>query len=386
MLDILDAATLRVVLERERARADRTRAPLSLVLFDLPPSPEGNGAQIVLSGHGARRLRCIDAVGRGPDGRLALMLPETGRNGAQSLAEQLLALLEERDRVSYEVLHYPESSSDDRDADDSRPGDHEGRGDGRGGSGGKLRDRRVPAAPRIEVSSVELPALRLVDDRSPVARRGAVNAPHEPLRPLFHQPLPAWKRTLDVVGSAALIVLTAPLMALTALAVKLTSPGPLIFRQIRSGIGGRPFTLYKFRTMCLGADAMKEQLLDRNEHDGPVFKLHDDPRVTGIGRLLRRTSIDELPQLFNVLKGEMSLVGPRPPIPSETDRYEQWQHRRLECTGGLTGIWQVSGRSEVDFHDWVRMDILYQRRRSVWTDLAILLRTIPAVVRGRGAC
>jgi lipopolysaccharide/colanic/teichoic acid biosynthesis glycosyltransferase len=159
----------------------------------------------------------------------------------------------------------------------------------------------------------------------------------------------------------------------------------VIFRQTRIGRGGRPFVLFKFRTMCADAEKLKELLRARNEQTGPVFKMRRDPRVTRVGRLLRSTSIDELPQLWNVLRGDMTLVGPRPPTPDEVPKYEQWQRRRLSLTPGLTCIWQVSGRAEIGFLEWVRMDVRYAQRRSFWGDLRLLARTIPAILSGRGA-
>ena len=199
------------------------------------------------------------------------------------------------------------------------------------------------------------------------------------------RPLPRWKRFVDVTGASVGLVLTAPLMAVAAFAIKLTSPGPVLFRQLRVGKNGRPFVFYKLRTMATGAPALRARLRPLNEQTGPVFKMRDDPRVTRVGRILRKTSIDELPQLWNVVKGDMSLVGPRPPTVDEVDAYERWHHRRLTLTPGLTCIWQVSGRSLVGFTDWVRMDIEYAERQSFLLDLRILSRTIPAVLSGRGA-
>ena len=161
----------------------------------------------------------------------------------------------------------------------------------------------------------------------------------------------AAKRACDVVVSAVGLLALLPLFAVVAVAIKATSPGPVIFRQERVGLRGRPFTLLKFRTMCAGADLMLDDLRDRNEADGPLFKLREDPRVTRVGAMLRRYSIDELPQLWNVLKGEMSLVGPRPPLAGEVALYEEWQLDRLEVRPGITGLWQVSGRSELSFED-----------------------------------
>lgn len=191
------------------------------------------------------------------------------------------------------------------------------------------------------------------------------------------------KRTMDVTGAACgLLVLALPL-ALIALAVKLTSRGPVIFRQRRVGSADREFEILKFRTMCEGADAQKVSLLDRNETDG-FFKISDDPRVTPVGRFLRRTSLDELPQLWNVLRGDMSLVGPRPLIPDEDARIEGWERQRLTLRPGMTGFWQVAGSSRIPLHEMVTIDYLYGANWSLWEDLKLLLRTVPVVVGQRG--
>jgi exopolysaccharide biosynthesis polyprenyl glycosylphosphotransferase len=195
----------------------------------------------------------------------------------------------------------------------------------------------------------------------------------------------AAKRACDLVVSGLGLLALAPLLLAVAVAVKLSSPGPVIFRQERVGLRGRPFTVLKFRTMVAGADLMLESLRDRNEADGPLFKLREDPRVTRVGRLLRRYSLDELPQLVNVLKGEMSLVGPRPPLAGEVAHYDEGQLDRLEVRPGITGLWQVSGRSDLSFEDYVRLDLFYVENWSIAYDLFILSKTIPLLVSTRGA-
>ena len=193
------------------------------------------------------------------------------------------------------------------------------------------------------------------------------------------------KRGLDVVVSVGVLTLLSPLLLVVALAIKLDSAGPVLFRQTRVGRDGQPFTLYKFRSMRRDAEQQLNQLWELNEASGPLFKIRDDPRITRAGRLLRRTSIDEFPQLINVLKGEMSLVGPRPPLPNEVEKYEDWHLRRLEVAPGLTGLWQVSGRSEIPFDEMVMLDIYYIENWSLGMDLSIMLRTVPAVLSGGGA-
>ena len=194
-----------------------------------------------------------------------------------------------------------------------------------------------------------------------------------------------FKRAGDIFLSLMLLILCLPVMGLIALLIQWDSPGPVFFRQTRVGLNGRRFTLLKFRSMVQDAEARQKELLAQNQMNGPVFKLRDDPRVTRIGWILRRTSLDELPQLLNVLRGDMSLVGPRPPVPDEVERYQRWQRRRLSMRPGLTCLWQVRGRNEIDFDAWMRMDLEYIDRWSLWLDAKILLRTIPAVLSGRGA-
>jgi exopolysaccharide biosynthesis polyprenyl glycosylphosphotransferase len=193
------------------------------------------------------------------------------------------------------------------------------------------------------------------------------------------------KRGMDVVGALVGVVFGAPLLALIALAIRIDSPGPVFFRQVRVGTNGKQFEIYKFRSMRVGADVELDQLRELNEADGPLFKIRDDPRLTRVGHFLRRTSLDELPQLWNVLRGEMSLVGPRPPIPVEVGRYLEWHKRRLEVRPGMTGLWQVSGRSMLSFDEMVLLDVYYIENWSLWLDCKILLRTIPKVLFGEGA-
>ena len=195
-----------------------------------------------------------------------------------------------------------------------------------------------------------------------------------------------FKRAIDLLGASLLIVLTAPVMLPSVLLIRLTSPGPVLFKQKRSGLHGRQFTMYKFRSMVTNAEMLKTELQLFNEMSGPVFKLTNDPRVTPFGRFMRRWSIDELPQLFNVLQGDMSLVGPRPLPVYETERFDDpAQRRRLSVKPGLTCLWQISGRNEINFQDWIRLDLKYIDNWSLWLDVVILLRTLPVVVRGVGA-
>ena len=193
------------------------------------------------------------------------------------------------------------------------------------------------------------------------------------------------KRILDMIFASLLIAFTAPIMLVTAIAIKLDSPGPVIFKQTRVGKWGMPFTCFKFRSMYVDAEARKEQLMALNEASGPVFKMKRDPRITRVGRVMRKLSIDELPQFFNVLRGEMSMVGPRPPVPKEVAQYSFDELRRLEAVPGITGLQQVSGRSDMSFKRWIELDMQYIAEQSLLKDIEILLKTIPAVMSGKGA-
>lgn len=195
-----------------------------------------------------------------------------------------------------------------------------------------------------------------------------------------------FKRLMDILLSFTAIILLMPLMLVTAFLIKFTSPGSIIFSQARVGKYGRHFKFYKFRSMYADAEERRTGLLKYNESsDGVIFKMKDDPRITPVGRIIRRFSIDELPQLFNVLLGDMSLVGPRPPLPSEVQTYTLEERKRLNITPGITCLWQISGRSELSFHQQMELDKAYIASRSTWGDFLILLKTIPAILTGRGA-
>ncbi len=195
-----------------------------------------------------------------------------------------------------------------------------------------------------------------------------------------------FKRFMDILLACSTIIIASPVFLFTALLVKLTSPGPIIFSQVRVGKYGRHFKFYKFRSMYIDAEARKAELLKHNESgDGVIFKMKHDPRITPVGRFIRKFSIDELPQLFNVLLGDMSLVGPRPPLPSEVKSYTIEERKRLNVTPGITCIWQVSGRSELPFKQQMALDKQYIASRSAWKDFVILLKTVPAILSGKGA-
>jgi lipopolysaccharide/colanic/teichoic acid biosynthesis glycosyltransferase len=286
------------------------------------------------------RLRSTDEVGWFDDQQVGVVLPATPAAGAWKVADDV-------------CLKFPENTPPPICSVYSFPSDKSHGGEAFASMPGSEPDQRDKRTYDLEV--------------------------------LFLQPIPVWKRAVDVTGAAAGLILLAPVFAAIAAAVRISSQGPVFFHQPRSGRGGQPFVMYKFRTMSADAQARKAELLPFNEQDGPAFKVREDPRVTAIGRLLRGTSLDELPQLWNVLKGDMSLVGPRPLPCEETDACETWHRQRLDVTPGLTCIWQVKGRSMVPFADWIRMDLQYIRSRSPWQDLKLLVLTIPAVILRKGA-
>lgn len=193
------------------------------------------------------------------------------------------------------------------------------------------------------------------------------------------------KRFIDIVAALLLFILFLPIIPVVGILIKLDSPGPVLFKQKRIGKNGKEFDFYKFRSMIDDAEAVIRTLRPLSKDNGPIFKLKDDPRVTPVGRFLRRSSLDELPQLLNVLKGDMSIVGPRPNLPSEVSHYLSWQKRRLDVTPGITCFWQIAGRSHIGFQEWMRLDLEYIRKRSMLTDLKIMIKTIPAVIARKGA-
>jgi lipopolysaccharide/colanic/teichoic acid biosynthesis glycosyltransferase len=336
--DLLPAEHMHKVLARERARAERTGEVLSVLT--LQPA----GAQAATVAHLAEafatRLRITDVPGWLDRRRLCVVLPGTAAEGAWRLADELyLRLPEGLPAPHCAVYSFPTADGgDDGDAAD-----------------GSALPGTTAARP---VHSLET---------------------------LFLLPVPVWKRTLDVLIALTALVVLGPLLGLIALAVKMTSRGPVFFSQWRSGRGGRPFRIYKFRTMVVDAEVKKRELMALNERDGPAFKITNDPRITRLGRFLRKTSLDELPQLWNVIKGDMCLVGPRPLPLSETARCAPWHRRRLDVQPGLTCIWQVRGRGGVSFAEWIRMDVEYIRGQSFWQDMKLLFLTVPVVLLRRGA-
>ena len=342
----LNRAEFLRMIQREKRRTDRSHSALSLALLEIDSSQ--HGARDAVMAKVAAVVRETDYTASIDEDCIALLLPDTGEAGLTCF----------QDKVT--LARYPHVLS-------------------------------MVGATYPDPAFDRLVAERLGTPRS----RHPVGADQPPAVTSQGHP---WKRGLDVVGSLFALLLLSPLIALVALLIKLTSPGPVIFRQERIGQGGVPFTFYKFRSMRTDNDDKVHRDYVASLIDGePVangqaagaggqFKLKSDPRVTAIGRVIRRTSIDEIPQFYNVLRGDMSLVGPRPPVVYEAHRYKSWHRRRVfDLKPGLTGIWQVEGRSRVSFDDMVRMDLRYLRECSLSFDLMILLKTVLVVVRCRGA-
>lgn len=193
------------------------------------------------------------------------------------------------------------------------------------------------------------------------------------------------KRGIDIIGAGSGLFLLSPVIAIVACAVKFTSKGPIFFSQKRVGKNGQLFDMYKFRSMVVNAEELKEKLAHQNEMSGPMFKMKDDPRVTKVGKFIRKTSLDELPQLWNVLKGDMSLVGPRPSLPKEVKQFEKWMYKRLTVKPGLTCYWQVSGRNNIDFEDWMKLDISYVEDRNLWIDIKLIFKTVGVLFGDKNA-
>ncbi len=345
--NLLSKAGFMKQLQREKRLADRSKAPLSMVLFRLnDPKDAELGVIYDFLIRLQNNIRETDMVGYLGKNRVGLLLADTDLQGMQKCIEKIISAY----HPSFSIIAgtYPSQVFDS-----------------------------------LTKESPDLP------DAYPL------------FLDLFEKPKQfsqLLKRSIDIVGAFTGILLLSPIMLMVAIAIKRTSSGPVIFKQIRLGERGVPFTFYKFRSMYANTDHQIHQeyithliqgdleSINQGSKEKPVYKMRSDPRITRVGRLIRKTSIDELPQLFNVLKGEMSLVGPRPPLPYEAEKYQPWHLRRiLELKPGITGLWQVGGRSETSFDDMVRLDLRYSRNWSLSLDFKILLKTVKVVFQSTGA-
>ncbi|MFO7905595.1 MAG: sugar transferase [Planctomycetota bacterium] len=335
------------VLRYERLRSDRSRLAFSLIVLSFDEDePLWAGPPVIRTV--MDRIRSTDRAGVLPDGRLGIIAPYTPEANARVLAEDLVARLSsEKHPPAVEIHEYTPTAKSE-----------------------------TPEAGLIERWTTECGSAWDGNGRDGNARNLL-----DPIESATARPTPKWKRILDVMGSVTGLLLLSPLFLIVSVAIKCTSKGPIIFPQLRTGVEGRPFWIYKFRTMVDHAEEQKQFLLQFNEQDGPAFKIKCDPRTTRVGHFLRRTTIDELPQLWNVLRGDMSLVGPRPLPCDELDACAGWQRRRLSVKPGLTCTWQVQrNRNDIHFDDWMRMDLHYIERMSPGMDFAVLLLTLRAVL------
>ncbi len=331
----------------ERMRVDRNGSLVSLLLIELSKSYDSQSDLEKLVSYMVDRLRITDTVGYLKDGRIGVLLPDTPASGAWKVAADLCELFPPGERrPDCEVFSYPESPQ-----------------------------QRHQETPDSETEKLPL------NTAAELPNHSANFTKYESLSVIK---MPLWKRTLDIAGASFGLLVFSPIIASAAIAIKLTSPGDAFFLQEREGLAGSRFKMYKLRTMRADAEKHKTKLRKRSSQDGPAFKMDNDPRITVVGRFLRKTSLDELPQLINVLRGEMSLVGPRPLPTDESLACQPWQRQRLLVTPGVTCIWQVYGRNSVPFDEWIRMDLEYASKRSFWFDLKLVANTFQIFVKRTG--
>jgi lipopolysaccharide/colanic/teichoic acid biosynthesis glycosyltransferase len=354
---LYSAEAFRAIIERERARADRNGSKFSLVVFDMADTDTDQIVERRLTELISQRVRSTDEVGWIDTRRIGIELPDTSAEGARQLAYEIsqeIAL--KKSLLTFKIYTYPLEwlfiYKWLNDADQNYPNQRSTK-----------EDTIAHDASTIQAGNSKIRQCESLSER---------------LDPFFNQTLPAWKRGIDILGSGLGLVLLFPLLLFIAVLIKIVSPGPVFYKGERVGYFGKPFKCLKFRTMK--ADSRE------SEHEQHVIKLmksdnafdkldNDDHRIIPFGRLLRKTGLDELPQLINVLRGEMSLVGPRPELPYSVQHYTQWQKRRFDAVPGLTGLWQVNGKNRTTFKRMVRWDIHYIQRRSFWLDLKVLLKT-----------
>ncbi len=373
-LPILGQEQFELAIAKERCRAERRDLTFCIVRFDST-AEEPLSAPVLASVAQAfrQRLRITDEIGNFRNS-LAVLLPETIPSQAAMVANDLTRIATELGaQLASDIFSWPVP-------DDGVP------------ANGPRADESVEGALNSALGQRVDPghegdrlngSVAMAQHRRTRQASGQANVHVRPLD--FSLPTPAWKRALDIAGSLAGLTLLSPIFLAAGVAIKINSPGPALFWQWREGKDGRVFRICKFRTMRQGAEAEQHQFRAMSEQDGPAFKVKDDPRLTPVGKYLRKTCIDELPQLVNVLKGEMSLVGPRPLPVEESFDCSHWQRRRLDVLPGMTCTWQVVGGREIPFEEWMRMDLDYIQRRSPLTDATLLTRTFLVTVLHRGS-
>ncbi len=329
--------------ERERRRSDRNECEFAVITFEIPHCAHCEQVKQKLAGTLQKRIRCSDVLGWIDEQHLGVILPDTSAKGARKLARDVCnAVLSETAVLQYTIFVYPSHWDNNRD----------------------------PLQNSTTGSSRNMPD-------------GQANHILKKLEPRPPQPIPLWKRIMDIVIACCALLLLLPLFLLIGVCIKVVSPGPVVFKQERVGYRGELFYCWKFRTMHVNADTAAHQnhVTHCINHDISMDKLDDcDQRIVPFGKILRKTGLDELPQLINIIRGEMSLTGPRPCIPYEARLYRPWQLRRFDTLPGLTGLWQVNGKNRTTFNEMMRYDVSYTRKRSIGLDLKILLKTVPAVI------
>ena len=384
------AKMMELLLRKERMRCDRYLQYFSLIVIQFKSNgsaPKDNDIHL-LAKILHKRLRLTDEIGFLLKGGLGVMLPMTELHGAKVVQNSILVAAT-RNGLSLDTEIFTYSGVDNAHREDrlDTPSDSDSEFDFEDDRNSSIQDTVVESAPfSSKGSTAPLTMQRVVRaDNDSQSRVQAVStvvsvaAPSEHICPSY----PRWKRCMDFVCAAIGLTLAAPIILLAAIAIKLTSKGPVFFRQMRSGQFGNAFPMYKLRTMVVNAEKLKANLEVLNERDGPAFKLKNDPRVTKIGGLLRKTGLDELPQLWNVLVGHMAIVGPRPLPCSEAAKCELWHRRRLDTKPGLTCTWQISKSRKISFPEWMRMDLKYADNRTLLGDLSLICKTVMAVFLGR---
>lgn len=354
---LLTQSELELAIRKERSRCDRHHIQFSLIAMVLQTESHLRERKLgILQQILGERLRLTDEKGYLGDGRIGILLPHTDREGALVVLNSIHdAAVDEQVRFLADVSTYPsdfDSAVRGTDLEQQEDGDD-----------------------HADMEGVAPVTRRASDDTT---FQGALR-----MHPTYHGGYPFWKRSMDIVGSIVGLVLAAPILAVACIGIKATSHGPILYKQLRTGYRGRQFWIYKLRTMVVDADDQKSALMESNERDGPAFKMQNDPRITSIGKVLRALALDELPQLWNVLKGDMALVGPRPLPCSEADSCTAWQWHRHDSKPGLTCTWQIAKSRKISFDDWMRMDLRYGARPSFLRDLRLIGATIVAMVLGR---
>lgn len=352
---LLNQRQLQRVLSKERMRADRQSNCFGLIILRVTDLKSVRPVTLKLAKLLHRRLRETDEKGHLNYGRIGVVLPATDEEGTQFvLADLLRQAADLHLPIEGEAFVYPERPK--------RPGSSHSGSD------------------HSSSDTVEMLPEEVVDGSFETAADTKVSAvPATMLATAY----PLWKRMLDIAAASFGLLLSSPFIVLAAIMIRLTSRGPAFFAQQRIGYLGKPFCIYKLRTMVVNAEDLKGELLERNERDGPAFKMRNDPRITPVGRLLRSTGLDELPQLWNVLIGDMSIVGPRPLPVSEAEQCEPWQRARMNTKPGLTCYWQLAKSRKMSFTEWMRLDMRYARARNLWLDFKLIVSTFSAVILGR---